>query len=89
MTEGLTPKTGWRMCGRPFQKGPVAQRRRPRDRLPQQDDHRRRALAPQPACTTPGCGGTSTHRRDFAADSLHMAGWVIANAIHDCAAPGV
>jgi hypothetical protein len=46
-------------------------------------------LAPQQACTAPAWGGASTHMRNFALDSLHMAGWAIANAIHDCAAPGV
>jgi Family of unknown function (DUF5681) len=42
---------------------------------------------PLPACTAPGRVSASTRRRDFAADSLHMAGSAIFDAIRDCGAP--
>jgi hypothetical protein len=43
---------------------------------------------PQPACTAaPGRLGTSTHRRDFAADSLQVQQRGIVDAIRDCSDP--
>jgi hypothetical protein len=41
-------------------------------------------LAPRRACTAPGRVGTSTQRRDFAADSLQMQRDAITDAIRDC-----
>ena len=42
MTDVLTPKPPGPMRGRPCEKGRVGRSRRLPDRLPQQDDHRRR-----------------------------------------------